>query len=85
MLYAIRTAAFIVPNAVGVQEGAYVLLGAGFGLTPEMSLALSLLKRARDLAIGLPTIAVWQVIESRRLWRRRNIAAPVSDLAPPPD
>jgi putative membrane protein len=86
LLYAIRTTAFVVPNAVGVQEGAYVLLGAGFGLTPEMSLALSLLKRARDLAIGLPTIAVWQVVESRRLWRRRSVApARISEMAPPPD
>src|SRR5438067_438565 len=68
LLYAIRTAAFVVPNAMGVQEGAYLLLGAGFGLTPEMSLALSLLKRGRDLAIGLPTIAIWQAIESNRLW-----------------
>ncbi len=86
LLYAIRTAAFVVPQAVGVQEGAYILLGAGFGLTPEMSLALSLLKRGRDLAIGLPTIAVWQAIESRRLWRRRSAAVvPISELAPPPD
>jgi hypothetical protein len=70
-----------------VQEGAYVLLGAGFGLTPEMSLALSLLKRARDLAIGLPAIAIWQAIESNRLWRRRNAArARISEMpAPPPD
>jgi putative membrane protein len=86
LLYAIRTAAFVVPNAMGVQEGAYLLLGAGFGLTPEMSLALSLLKRGRDLAIGLPTIAVWQAIESKRLWRRRSVAAArLSELAPPPD
>jgi putative membrane protein len=75
MLYAVRTSAFIVPNAVGVQEGAYILLGATFGLTPEMALALSLLKRARDIAIGLPTIGVWQAIESGRLWRRRRDAA----------
>lgn len=86
LLYAIRTAAFLVPQAVGVQEGAYLLLGVGFGLTPEMSLALSLLKRGRDLAIGLPTIAIWQAIESSRLWRRRGAAAaPISELAPPPD
>jgi len=86
LLYAIRTAAFLVPQAAGVQEGAYLLLGAGFGLTPEMSLALSLLKRGRDLALGLPTIAVWQAIESNRLWRRRSAAAPrVSELAPPRD
>ena len=54
LLYAARSAAFAVPNAVGVQEGAYILLGASFGLTPETALALSLLKRARDLTIGLP-------------------------------
>jgi putative membrane protein len=87
LLYAIRTAAFVIPQAVGVQEGAYVLLGAGFGLTPEMSLALSLLKRARDLAIGLPAIAVWQAIESNRVWRRRNAAAAriIEMPGPPPD
>jgi hypothetical protein len=70
----VRTSAFVVPNAVGVQEGAYILLGATFGLTPEMALALSLLKRARDIAIGLPTLAVWQALESGRLWRRRGVA-----------
>jgi putative membrane protein len=75
MLYAVRTSAFVVPNAVGVQEGAYILLGATFGLTPEMALALSLLKRARDIAIGVPTLAAWQVLESGRLWRRRSVAA----------
>ena len=74
LLYAARSVAFAVPNAVGVQEGAYILLGASFGLTPEMALALSLLKRARDLIIGLPTLAAWQLLEGRRFWHR--IAAP---------
>jgi putative membrane protein len=74
LLYAIRTAAFFIPQAVGVQEGAYILLGAGFGLTPEMSLALSLLKRGRDLAIGLPAVAIWQALEGHALWRRRAAA-----------
>src|SRR5205823_7119426 len=79
LLYATRSAAFAVPNAVGVQEGAYILLGAGFGLTPEMALALSLLKRARDVAIGLPALAAWQLLEGGRLWasrRRFQIALP---------
>lgn len=75
LLYAIRTAVFIVPQAAGVQEGAYILLGAGFGLTPDTALAMSLLKRGRDLAIGLPTIAIWQTIEGRRLWRQRGGSA----------
>ncbi|HMD62899.1 MAG TPA: lysylphosphatidylglycerol synthase domain-containing protein [Stellaceae bacterium] len=74
LLYAARSVAFAVPNAVGVQEGVYILLGAGFGLTPETALALSLLKRARDLTIGLPALAAWQLLEGGRLWRR--IAAP---------
>jgi hypothetical protein len=70
LLYAVRSVAFAVPNAVGVQEGAYILLGASFGLTPELGLALSLLKRARDLALGLPVLAAFQLLEGRRLWRR---------------
>jgi hypothetical protein len=40
-----------------------------------MALALSLLKRARDIVIGVPTLAAWQVLESGRLWRRRGVAA----------
>jgi len=74
LLYAVRTVAFLVPQSVGVQEGAYVLIGAGFGLTPDMALALSLLKRGRDYTIGLPALAAWQMIESRRLLRRRATA-----------
>jgi len=69
LLYAARSVAFAVPNAVGIQEGAYLLLGANFGLTPETALALSLLKRARDLVIGLPALAAWQLLEGGRLWR----------------
>jgi putative membrane protein len=71
LLYALRTFAVVIPNAVGLQEGAYVLVGAGFGLTPQIALVLSLVKRARDLAIGLPALGVWQFVEGGRLWRRR--------------
>lgn len=70
LLYAIRTAAFAVPNAVGVQEAGYILLGGTFGIGPDMALALSLLKRARDFTIGVPALASWQFVESSRLWRR---------------
>ena len=74
LLYAIRSVAFAVPNAVGVQEGAYVMLGALFGLPPEMALALSLLKRGRDLAIGIPALLAWQALEGGALFRRREAA-----------
>ena len=84
LLYAIRTVAFAIPNAVGVQEGAYILVGGAFGLTPEMGLALSLLKRARDLLIGLPALGAWQALEGGRLWRRlapRSVVVPIAKRA----
>jgi hypothetical protein len=83
LLYAIRTVAFAIPNAVGVQEGAYILLGGAFGLTPEMALALSLLKRARDLTIGLPALGAWQAIEGGRAWRRFAPRPPRPPVAKP--
>jgi putative membrane protein len=76
LVYATRAVAFVVPNSVGVQEGAYVVLGTAFGLSPEMGLALSLLKRARDLTIGMPVLVVWQAIEGGRLMRRAAAKAP---------
>jgi putative membrane protein len=67
LVTAVRSAAFVAPMGVGVQEAAYALVGPIFGLPPEMALALSLIKRARDLAIGLPALLVWQAFEGRRL------------------
>jgi hypothetical protein len=58
------------------------MLGAVFGLTPETALALSLLKRARDLAIGVPALLVWQVLESGRLLSRRPGATGPSSRRP---
>jgi putative membrane protein len=84
LVYAIRSTAFYVPNSVGVQEGAYIFLGGAFGLSPEMALALSLLKRGRDLTIGLPVIALWQMIEGGRIWRRIATKPAVPLAAPKP-
>lgn len=69
LVYGVRNVAFFVPDAIGIQEGAYVLLGQAFGLTPEIALALSLLKRARDVAIGVPVLLAWQALEGRRAWQ----------------
>lgn len=69
LLYAVRSFAFFVPNAVGVQEGAYVVLGGLFGLPPDVALALSLLKRGRDLTIGVPALLIWQGTEGHRALR----------------
>lgn len=76
VLFAIRNAAFIVPSGLGVQEGAYALLGPLFGIPVEAALALSLLKRARDITIGVPVLWSWQVLESRRLRAKLKPGAP---------
>ena len=63
--------AFLVPVGAGVQEAAYVAIGHLFGMPPELSLGLSLLRRARDIVIGAPPLVIWQIVEARRLRRRR--------------
>jgi uncharacterized membrane protein YbhN (UPF0104 family) len=72
LLFAARNAAFIVPSGLGVQEGVYALLGPLFGLPSEAALALSLLKRARDIAIGVPVLLTWQGAEARQSWKDRK-------------
>ncbi|MBI4585018.1 MAG: flippase-like domain-containing protein [Planctomycetes bacterium] len=69
---AVRSAGFIVPGALGVQEGGFLLLGAMVGLEPGLSLTLSLVKRVRELLLGVPGLIVWQAVEGRRLWRGRR-------------
>lgn len=69
---AIRHAAFVIPGALGVQEGGFILLGAVAGLGPETGLALSLMKRIRELLLGLPALLAWQVIEGRSFLRLKT-------------
>jgi putative membrane protein len=67
LVMAVRSATFVAPMGIGVQEASYALLGPLFGLGPEVALAVSLIKRARDILIGLPVLLVWQGLEGRRL------------------
>ncbi len=69
---AARSAGFMVPGGIGIQEGGLVLVGSYLGLTPELALALSLAKRAREILIGLPCLILWQAGEGRDLWRRQR-------------
>jgi glycosyltransferase 2 family protein len=62
---AVRSAAVIVPGGLGVQEATYAFLAPLFGVGAEFGLAVSLLKRARDIAIGIPVLLIWQAIEGR--------------------
>ncbi len=67
-----RAAAFMVPGALGAVEGGLVVFGALFGLPPETALAVSLSKRVRELALGLPGLLAWHWVEGRYLLRRRD-------------
>ena len=68
LLYGMRSVAFVVPSAIGVQEGGLVLLCGLFGVGADTALALSLIKRARDLLIGIPVLLAWQGLEGRYAW-----------------
>jgi putative membrane protein len=66
LISVVRSGAFFVPAALGVQEVGYVLLATVVGLDPHAAMALSLLKRARDVIIGVPTLLWWQTHLVRR-------------------
>ncbi len=67
ILSGVLAVGFLVPAGLGVQELTYVGVGQLFGIPAHVSLALSLIRRARDIAIGAPALVVWQVIEAKRL------------------
>jgi glycosyltransferase 2 family protein len=66
LLCTIRSIAAFVPAAIGVQEAGYAMLAPLFGLPAEMGLAVSLLKRAREIVLGVPALIYWQTVESRK-------------------
>ncbi|AQS87818.1 hypothetical protein AA101099_2493 [Neoasaia chiangmaiensis NBRC 101099] len=68
----IMSAGFLVPAALGVQEAAYVALGMIFGVDAKVALGLSLLRRGRDIALGIPVLLLWQMFEMRRLGHRNR-------------
>lgn len=73
---AIRGAAFAIPGSLGAQEGGFLLLAPLVGLPLDVALALSLVKRARELALGLPGLVVLHAAERARL---RHAPLPVAD------
>lgn len=64
LVQAVSSAAFIVPGALGIQEGAFVVIGAALGLDATTSLALASARRLRDLIIYLPGLIAWHRAET---------------------
>ena len=67
LLHVALVVAVVIPGYAGVQEAGYIALGGLFGVPAELCLAVSLLRRSRDIAIGIPVLALWQLVEVRRL------------------
>ena len=61
---AAKAAGFAVPGAIGVQEGGYVIVCRLLGISPEIAIALSLVKRLREVVLGIPGLVLWQRTES---------------------
>jgi putative membrane protein len=72
---AIRTGAFAVPGALGIQEGGYVLVGSALGIEPGVALGLSLVRRVRELLLGIPGLASWQAATIGRRFRKNAVSA----------
>lgn len=68
LLCMVRSLAAFVPAAVGIQEAGYTVLAAMFGLPAEMGLAVSILKRAREIVIGVPALLYWQALEGKTVY-----------------
>ena len=73
MLCALRSAAIFVPAAIGVQEAGYVALAPLFGVPAEAGLAVSLIKRARDILVGVPVLLLWQAVEGKRAFAKAEL------------
>lgn len=72
LISVVRSAAFAVPGAFGVQEGGILILGAMLGIPPGTALALALVKRVREFVIGVPAIVGWSLLETRWMQRRAD-------------
>ena len=67
--YAVRATGFLVPGALGIQEGGFMMLAALVGIPAQLGLALSLARRVREMMLGVPALLAWQFFEGRRLWK----------------
>ncbi len=66
----IRSVLFFIPGALGVQEGGYMLVGGLIGVPADAALAISLIRRVRELILGLPALVAWQITEGNRFLRK---------------
>ncbi|MBT6275818.1 MAG: hypothetical protein HOI95_16995 [Chromatiales bacterium] len=69
LLQAIRSGVFFVPAAIGIQETGIVALVTRTGAPAEVGVAYALVRRGRELLVGLPGLIAWQWCETRQAAR----------------
>jgi uncharacterized membrane protein YbhN (UPF0104 family) len=62
---AVRSAGFVVPGALGIQEGGYIVICGLLGISPQQAIELSLLLRIREVILGVPGLLAWHRLEAR--------------------
>jgi putative membrane protein len=62
---ALKVVGFAVPGAIGVQEGGYVVVCRLLNIPPETAIAVSLIKRMREVVLGIPGLILWHRTEAR--------------------
>jgi uncharacterized membrane protein YbhN (UPF0104 family) len=72
---AVRSVAFAVPGAIGVQEGGLLAIGLVLGIGAEDALAMALVKRAREILVAGPGLLAWWGVEGRRFWNPKADAS----------
>ena len=73
----VQTALCLVPGALGVREGGYVVVGGLLGIPGDAAFALALIRRVREFAIGVPGLLALQFVEGGHFWRRYTLRAKV--------
>ncbi|MEX2450679.1 MAG: lysylphosphatidylglycerol synthase domain-containing protein [Rhodospirillales bacterium] len=83
---ALRSAAFVVPAGIGVQEIGYIVIGALIGIPSDAMLAVSLMTRLGRLIESLPGLLAWQHTEGKNYRRRQAEATSLEStvVSPPP-
>lgn len=64
---AARSAGFAIPAALGAQEAGFVLAGAAVGVAAGPALALSFVKRLREVAVGSIGLLLWRQALRRKV------------------
>jgi putative membrane protein len=62
-----RSAGFVVPGGLGVQEGAVVAVGVLVGLPAPTAVLLAIVKRLCEVAVAVLGLLLWQWREGRRM------------------